>query len=91
MTQTSVLNNTYPHETVEPVRFDRVVVDGVEQTDFEWQLVAEYERPTVLGWADVIDDDGPAFMLDGTKPRGVYVVFARVGTVVLEAGRIELT
>lgn len=83
--------NEYPRETVEPVRFDRVVVDGVEQTDFEWQLVREFERPTMGGWADVIDDDGPAFVLPGNLPRGMYVVFVRVGTVILDAGRVEIT
>lgn len=88
---TMTLFNSYPRETVEPVRFAPVIIDGDLVTDFEWQLVREHERPDPAEWDDVIDDNGPAFMLPGNLPRGMYLVFIRAGTVVAEAGRVDLT
>jgi len=84
--------NEYPRETIEPVRFEQFVVDGVSQTDYQWQMVREYERPADDGWADTVDASGPAFMLEGDLPRGRYVVFVKAASgLVEEAGVVELT
>lgn len=83
--------NEYPRESVEPVRFERFVVDGVELSDFEWQLVPEFERPDDTAWSPTVDDNGPALRLPGDLPRGRYVVFVRNGTLIDTAGVVELT
>lgn len=81
--------NEYPRETGEFIPLV-VTVDGVATTtDVETALTPAGTRPTV--WtAAVVDDGRVGFTLTG-QTVGVYQVWARVGTIVVDCGFIRVT
>lgn len=82
--------STYPRETDEYVRIGDVTIDGAPAVPDGVAIVELHERPVVF--STPVDLGGAEY---GARivglPRGEYVVFVKVGTVVVEAGGFEIT
>lgn len=82
--------NSYPRETVEYVRLGAVTVDGVPTVSYTVSVVEEHERPVTWVAPTELADTTMGVQI-AALARGEYRVFVKVGTIVIEAGRFEIT